>query len=133
MKTVDLVVASPMKRTVYTALIAFEEVLRTKNLKVICLPELQETSDLPCDTGSTPEELAKEFGGKPVDLELVKAGWNCKRSKWAPTATAIQKRARDARVWLMARAEKSIVLVSHGLSGSLCLSCFVALSSNKEP
>lgn len=115
MKNVDLVVASPIKRTIYTALMTFEEVLRTKNLKVICLPELQETSDLPCDTGSSPEELAKEFEGMPVDLELVKPGWNVKRLKWAPTATAIQKRARDARVWLMARPEKNVVLVSHGL------------------
>jgi broad specificity phosphatase PhoE len=113
--SIDLVVASPIKRTIYTALISFEPVLKNKELKVIALPELQETSDLPCDTGSTPEELAKEFEGKPVDLSLVNPGWNNKRMKWAPTATAIEKRARDARQWLMARPEKNIVVVSHGL------------------
>ena len=114
MQNVDLVVASPIKRTIYTALIAFEPVLKEKNLKVIALPELQETSDLPCDTGSKPEELAKIFDGKPVDLDLVSPGWNSKRMKWAATATAIEKRARDARQWLMARPEKEIVVVSHG-------------------
>lgn len=115
-QNVDLVVASPIKRTIYTALIAFELVIKEKGLKVVTLPELQETSDLPCDTGSTPEELAKEFEGKPVDLSLVKPGWNNKRMKWAPTASAIEKRARDARLWLMSRPEKEIVVVSHGLS-----------------
>ena len=114
MSKVDLVVASPLKRTIYTALIGFEPAIREKGLKVIAMPELQETSDLPCDTGSTPEEIAKEFEGKPVDLSLVKEGWNNKRMKWAPTATAIEKRARDARTWLMARPEKEIVVVTHG-------------------
>ena len=114
MKNVDLVVASPLKRTIYTALIGFEPAIREKGLKVIAMPELQETSDLPCDTGSTPEEIAKEFAGKPVDLDLVKQGWNNKKMKWAPTATAIEKRARDARTWLMARPEKEIVVVTHG-------------------
>lgn len=116
MSSVDIVVASPIKRTIYTALLAFEPVLKAKKLKVIALPELQETSDLPCDTGSSPEELAKEFAGRPVDLSLVKPGWNNKRMKWAPTATAIEKRARDARLWLMQRPEKEIVVVSHGAS-----------------
>ncbi|KAK3698974.1 hypothetical protein LTR37_016665 [Vermiconidia calcicola] len=114
LQSVDLIVASPMKRTLNTALIAFEPVLKEKGLKIIALPELQETSDLPCDTGSTPEELAKIFEGQPVDLSLVKPGWNSKRMKWAPTATAIQKRAQLARSWLMARPEKEIVVVSHG-------------------
>ena len=114
MQSVDLVVASPMKRTINTALIGFEPVLKEKDLKIIALPELQETSDLPCDTGSSPDELAKEFEGKPVDFSLVKPGWNVKRMKWAPTATAIEKRARDARLWLLNRPEKNIVVVSHG-------------------
>lgn len=111
---IDLVVASPLKRTIYTALLSFKDVIKAKNLKVIALPELQETSDLPCDTGSPPEEIAREFEDKPVDLSLVKPGWDSKRIKWAPTAKAIESRARDARQWLMARPEKNIVIVTHG-------------------
>ncbi|KAK5158599.1 hypothetical protein LTR04_005212 [Oleoguttula sp. CCFEE 6159] len=111
---VDLVVASPIKRTVYTALIGFSNDLASKDLKVIALPELQETSDLPCDTGSSPEEAAREFRGKPVDLTLVQEGWNSKKGKWAPTAKAIENRAREARQWLMSRPEKDIVVVTHG-------------------
>lgn len=114
-KDVDLVVASPLKRTINTALLSFEHDIKTKGLKVIGLPELQETSDLPCDTGSSPEELKKEFHGKPVDLHLVKHGWDSKQGKFAPSTDAIKARARDARKWLMSRPEKNIVVVTHGM------------------
>ncbi|KAI9808882.1 MAG: hypothetical protein M1827_007157 [Pycnora praestabilis] len=36
------------------------------------------------------------------------------QGKWAPTAEAIQGRAREARQWLKNRSEKEIVLVTHG-------------------
>lgn len=114
---VDCVVASPLKRTIYTALLGFPTDIETKDLKVIALPELQETSDLPCDTGSSPAEISKEFQGKPVDIGLVHDGWDSKEGKWAPETSAIEKRAREARRWLMARSEQNIVVVTHGESG----------------
>lgn len=118
-RNVDLIVASPLKRTIYTALLSFEDVLKNnKNLKVIGLPELQETSDLPCDTGSSAEELAKEFEGQPVDLSRVTPRWNDKKGRWAPTPEAIEERAKVARQWLMARPEKEIVVVTHGILGT---------------
>lgn len=113
---VELIVASPLRRTMYTALISFEDTIKRKNLTVVALPETQETSDLPCDTGSSPEDLASEFASKPADLSLVGEGWNNKRGRWAPTAQAIEDRAKATREWLMARPEKEIVLVTHGKS-----------------
>lgn len=113
---IDLVVASPLKRTIYTALHGFGADIQRRDLTVIALPELQETSDLPCDTGSSPEDIAIEFDAKPVDLSLVLPGWNSKKDRWSPTASAIEKRAHDARVWLMQRPEKEIVVVTHGIS-----------------
>lgn len=47
-------------------------------MKLIGLPDVQETSDVPCDTGSTPQALREEFADKPVDLELVHEDWNNK-------------------------------------------------------
>lgn len=115
---VDLVVASPLKRTIYTALCSFPQAIQVKHLKVIALPELQETSDLPCDTGSAPEEVEREFQGKPVDLSTLQTpegkSWNSKQGRWAPDADAINARAADARKWLLARPEKDIVVVTHG-------------------
>ncbi|KAL2217571.1 histidine phosphatase superfamily [Thermoascus aurantiacus ATCC 26904] len=115
---VELVTASPLRRTLYTALLGFEPVFHARRgMKLIALPEAQETSDVPCDCGSDPEALRREFveeKGLPVDLERVEEGWNSKTGKWAPTSEAINKRARELRRWLKARPEKEIVLVTHG-------------------
>ncbi|KAI5369359.1 Putative histidine phosphatase superfamily, clade-1 [Septoria linicola] len=111
---IDLVVASPMKRTIQTALKVFGDTLKTKSLQVICLPELQETSVLPCDTGSTIEVLEQEFKGCPVDFQYVTEGWNSKRGRWSADFGPVQTRARQARVWLRDRPEKHIAVVTHG-------------------
>jgi len=118
MSDIDLVVASPLKRTIYTALNSFHQVIEKKKLRVIGLPDLQETSDLPCDTGSTVAEVVKQFQGEPVDLSILQepqnATWNNKKGKWAPHSEAIQARAKEARQWLRNRPEKDIVVVTHG-------------------
>lgn len=80
----------------------------------MALPEAQETSDVPCDTGSDPHILHQEMSGLPIDLSLVQPGWNNKTGQWAPTSDAIAARAKQARQWLKARPEKEIVLVTHG-------------------
>ena len=111
---VDLVVASPLKRTIYTALRSFPDVIEKRKLHVISIPELQETSDLPCDTGSPVEELKREFAGQPVSFDLLEPNWFIKKGKWAAEARAIEGRARTARQWLRDRPEKHIVAVTHG-------------------
>lgn len=75
-----MVVASPLRRTIYTALLGFESDIKNNGLKIVALPEIQETSDVPCDTGSDLEALKKEVQEKelPVDLSLVEEGWNSK-------------------------------------------------------
>ncbi|OBW64933.1 MAG: Uncharacterized protein AUREO_050060 [Aureobasidium pullulans] len=103
MDRVDGVVASPLKRTVYTALHSFTPAIKNKHLKVYALPELQETSDLPCDTGSDVRVLESEFKGQPVDLSYMYTpqarAWNNKTGKWGATASAVDDRARIAREW----------------------------------
>jgi len=125
---VDLVVASPMKRTLNTALLTFTPLLQQKNSKVIAMPELQETSDLPCDTGSPSDGLQWEYASKPVDFTLIIDSWDSKKGRWAPTAAAIEKRAADARKWLMSRPEKNIVVVSHGTSSAPTPAPFAAIA-----
>ena len=115
---VDLLVSSPIRRTLYTSLMSFEHDIETKGLTIIAFPEVQETSDLPCDTGSSPEELAKEFAGKPIDFSLVTHDWNIKTGRWSPAKEAIAQRALEAREWLMRRPESEIVVVTHGDSRS---------------
>ena len=102
-----------MRRTLYTTLLGFEPEIK-KGLEVIALPELQETADEPCDTGSDIELLQKEMEGKPVDLSRVINGWNSNQGKWAADAHSVEVRAREVRQWLKARPEKVIVVVTHG-------------------
>ena len=116
---VELVTASPLRRTIYTGLHTFAPVFERTNgaVKLIALPDVQETSDVPCDTGSDPNVLHEELvvaKGAPVDLGLVTERWNIKEGRYAPTNQAIKHRAREARRWLKARSEKEIVLVTHG-------------------
>ncbi|KAL9041242.1 MAG: hypothetical protein Q9214_004176 [Letrouitia sp. 1 TL-2023] len=111
---IDLIVTSPIRRCIYTSLLCFKPALK-RGVRVVALPEIQETSDLPCDTGSDLETLSQEFKDQEaVDLTLVHEGWNSKEGKWLPTSDAIEARCREARRWLEARPEKEIVVVTHG-------------------
>lgn len=123
---VDLIVSSPIRRTLYTALLSFEENIKSKNLTIVALPELQETSDLPCDTGSTPAHLASEFAKYHIDFTHVQEGWNVKTGRWSAHEDAIKKRAQEAREWLSARPEKEIVVVTHGSYRSFDDSALIA-------
>lgn len=112
-ESIGAIVASPLRRTIYTALYGFKPLIE-KGMPVIALPEICETADVPCDTGTDIEVLKEEMKDKPVDLSRVKEGWNVKTGKWAPTVDALEKRAREARQWLRARPEDEIVVVTHG-------------------
>jgi broad specificity phosphatase PhoE len=116
-------VASPLRRTLYTCLLSFPTAVAA-GLKVLALPELQETSDLPCDTGSAPSKLQAEFStgqfAGTVDLSRVEEGWNSKTGRWSPASGAIEARARDARLFLRelgkqgGDGDKEIIVVTHG-------------------
>jgi predicted Ser/Thr protein kinase len=95
--------------------------------EILALPDIQETSEYPCDTGSELADLQRicDEAGWKVDLSLVRKGWNDKSwdGRWAPTARAIRARARDARRTIrekLAEMQKrgddspQVVLVSHG-------------------
>ena len=113
--SVDLLVCSPLRRTINTTLLGFgSEIASGAVPAVIALPELQETSAYPCDTGSDASTLRQEMQEKPLDLSRVEDGWNSKTGRWAPEPEAFRKRTRSARLWLRARAEKDIVVVTHG-------------------
>ena len=104
-----------MKRTLYTTLVVFAPVLKANpSMKIIALPQLQETSSIPCDTGSSRAELEKEFKDYPIDFSLVDEDWNSKVGKWGTTDAIVTTRALDARQWLKSRNEKEIVAVTHG-------------------
>lgn len=123
-------VASPMRRTLYTCLLSFQPSVfdaetNPTGKKVVALEELQEVSNLPCDVGSDLSKLESEFGGDgKVDLGLLRDGWNDKgfASPNFPTMGKLEERARKSRVFLreLARGQSGkgeevhIAVVTHG-------------------
>ncbi|KAM3463622.1 hypothetical protein MY5147_007267 [Beauveria neobassiana] len=112
-------VASPMRRTLWTCIRAFGDGPAAP-YPIIALDTLQELSDMPSDTGSPVAALAGEFGSK-VDLSRVRDGlWTDKfgDTPFEPTKDKIEARAREARRTLRdiagLQTDKHIVVVSHG-------------------
>lgn len=79
--TVDigLILASPLRRTLNTALIAFEPQLRRNQPGCIhAWPDVQEVSDIPCDLGSALSVVKAAYGNESVNFGLVEEGWEIK-------------------------------------------------------
>ncbi|KAM0321202.1 hypothetical protein ACHAPQ_009588 [Fusarium lateritium] len=110
---VQLIVSSPLRRTLQTALLAFPSKLEG-GLQVLALPEMQEASNLICDTGRDLADVKADFEQLPVNFDVVETGWHIKEDKWAPVASSLLKRAQVARQWLSERPEAEIVVITHG-------------------
>jgi broad specificity phosphatase PhoE len=127
---ISLVTASPLCRTLHTAYLIFNPAL-TSNGKcqpqILALPDAQETSDEPCDIGTDPSLLSgiAAENNWPVDLSLVKDGWNVKTmdNRYSAHSNAINARARDTRVLLRQKIRElvlhgdedaEVILVAHG-------------------
>lgn len=113
-------VASPMRRTLYTCIMGFGDGPGPAGYPITALDTLQELSDQPSDTGSSVAALTEEFGSK-ADLSRVRDGvWTDKMSDtpFEPTKAKIDARARDARRVLRDMAgldtDNHIVVVTHG-------------------
>jgi broad specificity phosphatase PhoE len=98
-------VSSPFRRTLQTALLAF-------NRKPLPHPGFQENSAKPCDTGSPRSVLEKEFSD--LDFELLDDEWNSKKGEWGPDEVSLANRAMKMRRWLKDHKENEIIVVTHG-------------------
>lgn len=126
---ISLVTASPLSRTLHTAYLTFQPALEdgTCQPQILAIPDAQETSDFPCDTGSDVDAL-RDFAEEqhwPVNLSLLTNDWNVKtmNGRYSPQSNAIKARAHSARQLIRQKARElvaagnlnpEIVLVSHG-------------------
>ncbi|KAK1984384.1 phosphoglycerate mutase [Colletotrichum cereale] len=117
-------VASPLRRTLYTCLLGFASDAAApvgRSLKLLALPEVQEVSDAPCDTGSAVADIEAEFAGR-VDFSRVPGDWIDKAgpaSRWEPTLEKLEKRSAEARRALRelvgdVQGDDHVVVVTHG-------------------
>ena len=126
------IISSPLRRALQTTLAGFSTVLDKqyfdkssgqgidKGVTLSLNPDLQERSDLPCDTGSSTSELAKAFPG--LSFGDLGEEWLKKSGRYAPDDDAVRERAERVRKNLSETAEslenearKDIVVVTHGV------------------
>ncbi|MCJ1389736.1 hypothetical protein MMC18_002593 [Xylographa bjoerkii] len=107
---IELIVVSPMRRTLQTAQIALRWLI-TRGVPVLPSADWQENSDSPCDTGSTIDVLAKEY--PTIDFKTLAPEYPAKNGRWEFSQEAVLQRGADCRRWLLSRPEKVIAIVSH--------------------
>ncbi|KAH8664389.1 histidine phosphatase superfamily [Xylariales sp. PMI_506] len=137
---VGLVVVSPLRRTLHTALEGMRDVVDRRyyvpdgaeqeqpggvlpSAEMLLEPDLQAHSDRPCDTGSPFSVVKAEFPQLSfVDVNLAE-DWNAKQGIYAGDEATVDERIRRVRTKLIKWFEKleteghgktDIVLVTHG-------------------
>ncbi|KAI0397567.1 histidine phosphatase superfamily [Xylariaceae sp. FL0594] len=117
MQEVARVVSSPMRRAIMTAIHGFRPILAPSysfrptaaaitekgKLRLLLVPELQESSARPSDTGSPPSELFNEFGPAVLDARRLGSdedGWWHKDASttFGPDPHKLVLRANKARL-----------------------------------
>jgi len=120
------VVSSPLTRTLQTTLAAFGHVLDKKYVgevgrdggaKLILDPDLQERSDLPCDTGSDRAKLQAEFPN--LDFSGLGDQWFAKEGRFTADDEAVAVRAKAVRERLFdlvtENGHGNMAVVTHGV------------------
>ncbi|KAI1819013.1 phosphoglycerate mutase-like protein [Xylaria intraflava] len=110
----ELIITSPMRRTLQTALCTVDWLVE-KGVKIEADADWQENSAKPCDVGHAVSKLAKEFPG--IDYSTVDQVWPDKTSpagnRYHYTKQAVLARAQAALQKLYERPEKVIIVISH--------------------
>ncbi|GAB1316418.1 hypothetical protein MFIFM68171_06628 [Madurella fahalii] len=111
---VGLIIVSPMRRTIETALLSFPELIAS-GIPIIAHADWQENSDQPCDIGSPLDSLKLEF--PQVDFSQVDPVFPDKLSpagaRYAHNRQAILVRGQAVLRELFSRPEKAVLVVSH--------------------
>ena len=112
-KTIELVVCSPLRRTIDTALLSFRDIIARCG-KMIALEDLQEIANAAYNIGPNVDILRQEREDEPIDFSHVGNEWNTKEGPFSQETHAVEARATKARHWLRNRPEKHILVVTHG-------------------
>ncbi|KAI0446268.1 phosphoglycerate mutase family protein-like protein [Xylaria telfairii] len=92
---IEVVVASPLQRSIQTALAAFKTYTQSK--RIMLLAELQEVQAR-SDIGSSLDDLANQYGYERLDYSNIPYNWTNKSpsSPYAPSKSVVRARATRA-------------------------------------
>lgn len=110
---IDFIMASPIRRTIQTALIGLAPAIENKGLKILLTPRAQETSSKPSDTGSSLSKLKEEFGNK-IDTRRMVNAWNSNEGEWSMNNECIERHIVELRHFIQGLDCEQAVLVAHG-------------------
>jgi broad specificity phosphatase PhoE len=130
--SISTIISSPLRRAIQTTLAGFSSILDKRyfdessgqgtdgGAKLSLNPDLQERSDLPCDTGSSVSELSNVFPS--LSFDDLGEEWLNKSGRYAPDDDAVRERAERVRKNLFKIAKslenenrKDIVVATHGV------------------
>lgn len=118
---------------------SYPDLVKRLESNILLLPELQEITNLPCDTGlerheleADPELAGLDFSVLNETFERHGVSWTSKKGFF--DAANVEKRAVWAKKWLRARPEEVIVgeLVVRGGGGQELTGSFLVQSSHME-
>jgi broad specificity phosphatase PhoE len=129
---VAIILCSPLRRAIQTTLAGFSDILDKRyfpndpargkhdGASLLLEADLQERSNLPCDTGSSVEELKKAF--PLLDFDGLDETWPTKTGRYGPDDGDVGERAVRVTDLLGGLAEKlnvedrkDVVVVTHGV------------------
>lgn len=116
---ISLIVTSPLERTLQTTHAALGWLI-DRGVPVMARADWQESSDKPCDTGSSPDVLAARW--PRVDWSTLDPVFPDKTGLYEYSRAALLRRGALVRAWLRAREEPVIAVVSHAAFMSLAVS-----------
>jgi len=121
----DLLVSSPLSRAIHTATLAF----RGTSVPRVVSPLIRERMWLSSDVGSSPENLAAEFGKDGWDFSGLEEKWwytsaaaDWRKDDWRAPGKYLhegepeepfRKRLEEFKVWLQERPERRVAVVAH--------------------
>ncbi|CAF3295207.1 unnamed protein product [Rotaria socialis] len=116
--SIDLIVCSPLTRTLETSLLVFKNQYPSP---FIIHPDLQEVCTEPCDIGSSVDQLKIKFPSLSNELDMFTQTFG--DTEWLDkmnpdniySPTRIKERVKRLLDWLLNRVEKHIFIISHGL------------------
>jgi len=131
-RNVAIILCSPLRRAIQTTLAGFSDTLDKRYFPddptrgahdgaiLLLEADLQERSDLPCDTGSSVDELKRVF--PHLDFDGLDESWPVKTGRYGPDDSDVRERAVRVTDLLGEWAEKlegkdrrDIVVVTHGV------------------
>jgi broad specificity phosphatase PhoE len=122
LRTPEVVVTSPLRRCLQTAMHAFGQLAIAGRIRIIAHPDLQEVSNRPCDTGTPLDLLRSEFPAVEFLDDVFPDAWPRSSDTMPDKEDTIYDNkpellyARSVRIkkWMKELDAKEIVVVTHG-------------------